>query len=108
MIDVNHAPLVDLEAVWDRVAEKVEQNRQQTAADWQRAEYLLRVVALLAVRCAVACHHIAKTEAFNNSNYCRSNDDLLEVALNERIRRQVPEKYPIVFSADSLSRVTDD
>ena len=99
--------MADLAVVWDRVAQQVEQHRQQTAADWQAVEYRLRVVALLAVRCAVACHQLAGTEVFDPSNYFRSPEPPLNATLSERVRRQAAEKQPIVFAADSLQRATD-
>ena len=106
MLDLDWSDLVDLAAVWDRLAQQVEQHRQQTAADWHAVEYRLRVVALLAVRCAVACCQLAGTEAFDRSNYYRSHEPPLNAALSERLRRQAAEKQPIVFAADSLQRAT--
>ena len=73
--------------MWDRVAQQVEQHRQQTAADWHAVEYRLRVVALLAVRCAVACHALAGAEAFDPRNYFRSPYPLLNGALSDRVCR---------------------
>ena len=82
MLDLDWSDLVDLAAVWDRLAQQVEQHRQSTAADWHVVEYRLRVVALLAVRSAVACYQLAGTEAFDHSNYYSSPEPPLNAALS--------------------------
>ena len=56
------------------------------AADWLQVEYRLRVMALLAVRCAVECHQLAGEKRFATDTYFQSSEPPLSIML-KRIYR---------------------
>lgn len=78
------------------------------AADWIQSEFLLRAVALLAVRAAVECHRLVGVQPLAASEYYQSNDPVLSAMLSDRMARQVCIKPIACFTTNALVDATEN